>query len=112
MCSPFNVSGEKNQFAYALHWLEFTSFDISCATRFLAFAFVISAAQPAKITVPQRSLSSLRPANAVRAYLQNQSNLTGAAIAALGAGETEPAASNDTDAACTTNRRVEIIATP
>lgn len=51
-------------------------------------------------------------AGAVRAYLQVQSNLAGATISARGAGETEPAASNDTDTGRATNRRVEIIASP
>lgn len=51
-------------------------------------------------------------AEAVRVYLQDRPNLAGANIAARGAGETEPAASNDTDTGRANNRRVEIIATP
>lgn len=51
-------------------------------------------------------------ANAVRTYLQGQSELAAANIAARGAGETEPTANNDTEEGRATNRRVEIIATP
>ena len=54
---------------------------------------------------------SLARALAVRDFLIARPALSGATATATGAGETEPVASNDTDAGRAANRRVEIIAT-
>lgn len=53
---------------------------------------------------------SLARADAVKAYLGGLDDLSGADIVTKGAGESEPVATNDTDAGRAANRRVEIIA--